>query len=126
MESLFFILIAFVLDLLRGYVEFEDQWITPFNGLQYKLSSEKVKWEGGSEACSKIGAKLAQFGVQDWNARRLISRDVCSFYLSYSQAYLEMLVKGFKAFFYYSYHKMSRNYFIFLTITMLKKFNLVS
>ena len=57
---------------LRGYVELEDGWISPFNGYQYKVNDTRQSWNESRIACQSWGGDLIVHGFRDHTARQYV------------------------------------------------------
>jgi len=55
--------------LQSGYMELDNGWITPFNGYQYKISTEKLSWDTGRHVCQGWEGDLIAHGFRDHAAR---------------------------------------------------------
>ena len=51
--------------LLRGYMTLDGDWIAPFNGYQYKVTTTYQSWSASRSVCQEEGGDLAQYGVRD-------------------------------------------------------------
>jgi len=50
-------------------MELGDGWITPFNGYQYKVSTEWLSWDAGRNVCQSWEGDLIAHGFRDHVAR---------------------------------------------------------
>ncbi|XP_076825440.1 C-type lectin domain family 4 member M-like [Clavelina lepadiformis] len=52
----------------------DPSWFVPFNGFQYKLTSEKHSWTDARSECQRMGADLASTGIRSFETRQIIWR----------------------------------------------------
>ena len=44
--------------LRRGYMKLDDGWIAPFNGYQYKVTTNFTSWDVNRQICRNVGGDL--------------------------------------------------------------------
>jgi len=62
--------------LQRGFMEFDDGWITPFNGYQYKVNVNFQTWDESRIVCQSWGGELIIHGFRDHTAKETITREL--------------------------------------------------